>query len=145
MTTVIAVSIEVLAGAVALAAVASGVYIGWVYRQRREEALFLTRLVYRDIRVSAASAVILGVIVIALYGQVQENEIAPDRLVLSAIITFAVCLMMYGPISDALLWRRERRYQHRRDLGQVRLHGPARDRETAGRSIDPPGSIEDRK
>jgi divalent metal cation (Fe/Co/Zn/Cd) transporter len=95
--------ITIAALAVAVASMLAAVYIVNIYRQRHEEALFLDRLVKRDIRVSIASAVILAYIALALL------DLSPGRPWGSLIISLCVMAMMYGPISDALLWFRERR------------------------------------
>ena len=87
----------------AVAAGVSAIYIQWVYRQRHEEALFLSRLVTRDIRVAVASVVILGYIVLNFLGYGLGKPWG------SLIISVSIMVMMFGPISDALLWRKERR------------------------------------
>jgi hypothetical protein len=87
---------------VALAAGVSALYIYYVYHQRHEDALFLTRLVHRDLRVSLASAVILIYIVLALSGFSLGKPWG------ALIIGGAITIMMIGPISDALLWKKER-------------------------------------
>lgn len=95
--------IAIVFGVVALASGVAALYILWVYRQRKEEALFLTRLVHRDIRVSLASMVILGLIVLARLGLTLPQPLG------GLVAGGAVVAMMVGPISDALLWRRERK------------------------------------
>lgn len=100
---VVEIAISVFCLVVAVAAVVSGGYIAWVYRERHEDALFLTRLVYRDIRVAIGSAVILVYIVAALLG------LSPGRPWGALVIGLIVSVFMYGVVSDALLWRRERR------------------------------------
>ncbi len=94
--------IGVLALAIALICVVSGTYVYAVYRQRHEEALFLTRLVHRDVRVSLASAVIAGVIA---WSYLLDPLPRPWGALLTGA---ALIVMMLGPIDDALLWRRER-------------------------------------
>lgn len=93
----------VLAFGFAIAAIISAAYCFWIYRQRNEEALFLDRLVRRNIRVAIAAAVIF------VYIFLSRLELTPGRPWGGLIITIAVIAMMYGPISDALLWRKERR------------------------------------
>lgn len=95
--------VGLVALAVAVACVVSGAYVFHVYQQRHEEALFLTRLVHRDVRVSIASSLIAGVIAWAYL--VEPLPRPWGGLVIGA----ALIVMMTGPISDALLWRRERR------------------------------------
>lgn len=87
---------------VAVAAIVSAVYIVYIYRQRHESALFLDRLVRRNIRVSIASAVIVLYIVLSLF------HLSPGRPWGAVIISLAVVAMMWGPTSDALLWHKER-------------------------------------
>lgn len=98
--------VEAIVGVIALitavVSVISGAYVYWVYSQRTEEALFLTRLVHRDVRVSISSALIAGVIA---WAYLVEPLPRPSGAV---IIGAALIVMMTGPISDALLWRRER-------------------------------------
>ena len=92
-----------VAAIVAIASIASSFYIAWVYRQRKEESAFLTHLVNRDIRVSLASAWILGYIAVALAGYSLARPWG------ALAIGIPVVVMMIGPISDAWLWRSERR------------------------------------
>ena len=101
--TLIEIITTAAAAIIAVASVISAIYIVYVYRRRNEEALFLTRLVHRDVRVSIASAVILGYIVLALTGN------SPGRPWGSVIIAAAVGVMMLGPCGDAYLWWKERR------------------------------------
>lgn len=101
--TVVTLIVTVVFGVVALAAVVSASYIAYVYSQRNEEALFLTRLVHRDIRVSAASAVMLIYIILSLAG------FSLGRPGGAVVIGGAIVLLMIGPISDAYLWWKERR------------------------------------
>jgi hypothetical protein len=86
-----------------VAAVVSGLYVIYVYRNRYEEAPFLTRLVHRDVRVSTASTVILVYLAFALSGV----SLGPPWGGL--LIAIAVWTMEYGPIEDAITWWRERR------------------------------------
>jgi hypothetical protein len=94
----------VVAAIVAVAAIVSALYILMVYRQRHEDSLFLTRLVHRDVRVSFASAVILVYLIMALSGASFGRPWG------AVVIGVPVILMMIGPVSDALLWYRERRH-----------------------------------
>lgn len=89
---------------VAASAGLSGLYIWYVYRQRHEEALFLTRLVHRDLRVAIASILTGLLIAVALLG--QGILLRPWG---TLIIGFCLSALMYGVVSDAILWRRERR------------------------------------
>lgn len=107
-----AVDLEVLVGLAALAlsvtCVIAGVYIHHVYRQISErpeakEARFLTRLVHRDLRVSAASGVIALLVVNSYIGTGPLPRPWGALLVGGALM-----VMMAGPIGDALLWRKER-------------------------------------
>jgi hypothetical protein len=114
--------VGILALAIAIVCVMSGAYVYRVYRLRHEEALFLTRLVHRDIRVSIASAVIAGLIA---YAYLFEPLPRPWSGVL---IGGALIVMMYGPISDAMLWRSERR----RVKGDTRQSAFTENRDVAG-------------
>lgn len=87
----------------ATSAIASGVYIVWVYRQRQEDALFLERLVKRDVRVCVAAAVIL------IYLALAMADLTPGRPWGAVIIAAAVIAMLIGPTDDAVLWWKERR------------------------------------
>ena len=89
--------------AIAIGAVISTLYIIYVYRQRREEALFLTRLVHRDIRVGVGGGIIVGYIALSYSGYTLGPPWG------GLIISLAVALMLIGPIDDAILWFRERR------------------------------------
>lgn len=85
------------------ASVVSSFYIVYVYRQRTEEALFLDRLVRRDVRVAVAAAVILAYLAVSLTGHPL------DRPWGAVLIGGAVIVMQIGPVGDALLWFLERR------------------------------------
>ncbi len=98
--------IGIIALAIAVASVVSGLYVYRVYTQRHEEALFLTRLVHRDIRVSIASAVIGGIIAFAYLAEPLPRPWG------GLLIGGALIAMMLGPVSDALLWRKERQRPH---------------------------------
>lgn len=87
----------------AVTASLSGAYITWVYHQRTEEALFLTRLVHRDLRVAIASAVIVLYMALSLAG------FGLGRPWGAVAIGIPIIVLMIGPIGDALLWRKERR------------------------------------
>lgn len=101
-------SVLVVCGFIAVAAIISGVYIVHVYRQRHEDALFLERLVKRDVRVCVAAAVILVYLALAM------ADLTPGRPWGAVIIAAAVIAMLVGPVDDALLWRRERTAEGRR-------------------------------
>lgn len=106
-------AVELIVGLAALVlgivCVISGVYIQRVYgeiakRPDAKEALFLKRLVARDLRVAAASGTISALIV----GSYLIGQPLPKPW--GAVITGgALMVMMAGPIGDALLWRRERK------------------------------------
>lgn len=89
-----------------LAAIVSGLYIWLVYDQRDREdsrdALFLTRLVIRDLRVAVCGAIILGYLALSTAG------LGLGRPWGAIIVGVPVIILLYGPTSDALLWRRER-------------------------------------
>lgn len=102
-TALVTLLVTVVCIAVAVAAVASGAYIAWVYRQRNEEALFLARLVTRDLRCSAAALIIGVYIAAALLGYSLGRPWG------ALVIAAAVVVLMVGVIDDALLWRKERR------------------------------------
>lgn len=93
----------VMALAFSLAAVASGLYVTWIYRHRHEEAPFLTRLVRRNQRVALAATVILVYLALAL------SDFGLGRPWGAVIIGGAVCLLLVGVIDDAVTWYRERR------------------------------------
>lgn len=93
---------------VALASVIASIYIVYVYGQvpdgkDKAEAVFLARLVHRDVRVSAAAALILGYIALSLSGTKLGTPWG------AVLISIAVVAMMIGPIGDAYLWWKERR------------------------------------
>jgi uncharacterized membrane protein YfcA len=115
-------AIGIVALVIALSCVMSGAYVYSVYRQRHEEALFLTRLVHRDIRVSAASAVIAGIIAVAYLAEPLPRPWS------GLLIGGALIVMMLGPVSDALLWRKERR----RPKGDLRQSAFTENRDVAG-------------
>ena len=111
--------VGLIALAIAMACVVSGAYVYYVYRQRHEEALFLTRLVHRDVRVSIASAVIAGIIAIAYLAEPLPRPWG------GLLIGGALIAMMLGPVSDALLWRKERQ----RPVGDARQSAFTENRE----------------
>lgn len=92
-----------LAAFVAIVAIISTLYIVNIYRQRHQEALFLTRLVVRDVRVGVCAAVILIYLALAL------SDRGLGRPWGAIVIGIPVIVMLYGPTSDAMLWWRERR------------------------------------
>lgn len=89
--------------ALAIVSIGSAVYTVNIYRQRHEEALFLTRLIKRNVRVATAAAVILIYLALAL------SDYGLGRPWGAVVIAGSVGAMLYGPISDALLWHKERR------------------------------------
>lgn len=105
--------VALLALGMAVACIVAGGYIWYVYERRNEDALFLTRLVHRDIRVSLASALIAAVIAWAYLFEPLPRPWG------GIIIGTALIAMMLGPVDDALLWFRERR----RIAGDVRQSG----------------------
>lgn len=105
--------VELIVGLAALAigivCVISGIYIWRIYGEIKKkpdakDALFLRRLVARNIRVAAASGVVSLLVVNSYLGS------GPLPRPWGALILGA-CLLVYmtGPIGDALLWRKERR------------------------------------
>lgn len=88
---------------VAVIAVASAIYIGRVYSQRHEQALFLDLLVRICVRVSVAAGIILGYLALALSGFSLGKPWG------AIVIGVPVILMMSVPLSIALLWYQERR------------------------------------
>lgn len=95
--------VGIVAAAFGIACVLAGVYILYVYRQRNEDAPFLTRLVHRDLRVSIASA---GIAALVFVSYVLEPLPRPWGAVVIGVCLIA---MQYGPIEDAIQWFRERR------------------------------------
>jgi hypothetical protein len=97
-------SAVILAASLAcIGAVVSGGYILWIYRQRFESALFLDRLVNRDLLAAACGAVILAYLALALSGYSLGKPWG------AIVIGVPGILLLWGPTSDALLWRKERR------------------------------------
>lgn len=88
--------------ALVTAAAISGLYILHIYRRRHESALFLDRLVKRNLRVVVCALVIGGYLLISLFG------LSLGRPWGYVVIAAAVTGLIWGPISDALLWFRER-------------------------------------
>jgi uncharacterized protein (DUF2062 family) len=109
----VTLAVTVIDVALALAAVLSTIYIVHVYRQRKEEALFLTRLVHRDIRVGIGGGIIVAYIALAYSGYTLG---APWG---GLIVSLAVGLMLIGPIDDAIQWFRERRKPEQRQRKTV--------------------------
>ena len=105
----VTIIVLVVAAVTAVAAIISSVYIGWIFNQRQEDALFLTRLVHRDIRVSLASAVILGYLALVMLGYSLGKPWG------ALVIGIPVIIMMWGPVSDARLWHSERTERTRRN------------------------------
>jgi hypothetical protein len=99
LVTLLTMVVDVLVG---IACVIAGLYVWHVYRHRHEEALFLSRLVRRNLRVSGAAFGIVTYIVLALAG---HGLGAPWG---GVVISVLVIAMMLGPITDAVLWFRER-------------------------------------
>ncbi len=91
-----------LAVLIAIAAVLSGAYIAYVYRQRKEQALFLDLLVRICLRVTAAAAIGVGYIALALSGFSLGKPWG------GLVVTLAFVLPLTVPITVALLWRKER-------------------------------------
>lgn len=94
-----------------VAALVAAGYIVKVYRERREDAPFLTRLVKRDVRVALG-----GLLIAVLVAYALLVFAAPDlgltfipRPWPSLIIAVAVGLMEWGVISDALTFYQERK------------------------------------
>jgi uncharacterized membrane protein YbhN (UPF0104 family) len=81
----------------------SGGYIWHVYRQRHEEAVFLTLLVRICLRVSFAATWILVYLALALSG------FSFGRPWGAAAIAVPILAMLTVPITVAELWFRERR------------------------------------
>lgn len=97
--------------ATAIAAGISGAYITWVYRQRREQAVYLTLLVRRDQRIAVGGLLILVVGGYALLRFAFPDAGLPGLVApwTTVVIVVAIELMLWGVIADALQMRRDRR------------------------------------
>ncbi len=95
----------------ALLSIPAGIYIVKVYRSRYEEAPFLTRLVLRDIRVWAATMLLLVLVAGSLLRFVSRPW---GTLTICAAVT----IYAWGLIDDALTFRRERA-QYRKENGHA--------------------------
>jgi hypothetical protein len=90
----------------AVACIPAGLYILHIYRQRYEEAPFLTRLVLRDIRVWLGAMLLLVLVAAALAHLVSRPW---GTLTICAAVT----VFIWGLLDDAVVFYRERK---RRDL-----------------------------
>lgn len=104
MDDVLALGMAIVVGLESIFAVIAGAYIVKVYRERHEDAPFLTRLVKRDVRVATGGLLIVAVVVYTLitYALPQLGWEFIPRPWASVLIGLAIGLMEWGVISDAL-------------------------------------------
>ncbi len=89
--------------------VVAGLYVRWVNGQRKEESRYLDMLISRDTRVALGCGALTLLTVFALV-RVINPGIPPLPQPWGAIwLVVSLVPMMWGPISDALQFRRDRR------------------------------------
>lgn len=96
-------------GAECVAVLISVAYILRRYSQLDDKAPFLTRLVHRDVRIALVGTLIGAVIVYSLARYaLPQLDLSPFVPPFGALlIGVPLAVLLWGPISDALQWRRE--------------------------------------